>query len=209
MKIKLEENSMPEANTNTTPAAPATPAAGNAATEVVSKAAHDELAGRMGSTMQQNEALKKQIAELTAKDEAAKKAELEKNGEYQKIAEAEKEARAKAENERDEILAKSEVDKKRFDLGIAAKNAGITDVNDALALINVTELKEGDTIEKAVEKLKSEKPYLFANTSAPLPHGARPGTASMTRSELLKDLVFASKLKRERPAEYDRIMAAS
>jgi DNA-binding Lrp family transcriptional regulator len=198
------------ANTNATPAASATPAAGTAAPDVVSKAAHDELAGRFGSTLQQLNEAKQKLSELTAKEEAAAKAKLTEQGEFQKLAEVEKAARAKAEQERDELAKRYEADTKRFQLGIAAKNAGINDVNDALALIDVSslEMKDGKVsgIEDAIKKLTSEKPYLFGTAGAPRPHGDRAGGATLTKEALLKDYNLMVKLKTENPAEYERIM---
>lgn len=201
---------MPEANTNATAAAPATPAAGNAAPDVVSKAAHDELAGRYGSTLQQMNELKSRLAEFETKAESAKKAELEKNGEFQKLAETERSAREQAEKERDALKAQYEVDTKKYQLGLAAKSAGINDVNDAIQLIDISaiEIKDGkvDGIDKAVSKLKEEKPYLFTGARAPLPHGARPDGTQLTKADLTKDYVLAEKLYTENPAEYQRIM---
>jgi hypothetical protein len=199
---------MPDANTTTTPAAPATPAEGNAA--VVSKSAHDELAGRYGSTLQQLTEANKKLSELTAKEEAAAKAKLTEQGEYQKLAEVEKQARAKAEQERDELAKRYETDTKKFQLGIAAKNAGITDANDALALIDVStlEVKDGKItgIDEALGKLQKEKPYLFGVAGAPRPHGDRAGGVVLTKEALVKDYYLSEKLFNENPAEYHRIM---
>lgn len=204
---------MPEnANTNATPAAPATPAAGNAAPAeaVVSKSAHDELAGRLGSTMQKLDEATKRIAELTAKEDAAQKEQLAKNGEFQKLAETEAEARKRVEAERDALAAKYETDTKRFHLGIAAKNAGITDVNDALALIDVSKMavKDGkvEGLDEAIAKLQTDKPYLFGAPTAPMPHGNRPAGTQLTKADLTKDYALAEKIFNENPAEYNRIM---
>lgn len=206
---------MPEANTTPTPAAQATPAAGNAApaADVVSKAAHDELAGRYGSTLQELEAAKKQLADFNAKAEQAKKAELEQKGEFQKLAEAEKARADKAESDRKAIEAKYEADTKKFQLGIAAKSAGITDVNDALALIDIGQLtvKDGkiEGIEPAIEKLKSEKPYLFGASAAPRPHGDRADPGKLTRADLVKDTRAAQELYEKNPQLFRQIMGTA
>lgn len=203
---------MPDANTITTPAAPATPAVGAAApsAEVVSKAAHDELAGRYGSTLQELEAAKKQLADHDAKAELAKKAELEQRGEFQKLAEAEKARADKAEADRKALEAKYEADTKRFQLGIAAKNAGINDVNDALALIDIGQLavKDGkiDGVDQAIDKLKGEKPYLFAGQGGPRPHGDHAKGTLPTKAELVADGKLAQELFKRSPETFRSIM---
>ena len=146
----------------------------------------------------------------TAKTEAEKK-KLEDQGKFQEAGElaekraTEAEARAvKAENEKKDLLI-------NFKIGIEAKDQGINNIDDATKLIDLTKVTVNDDgtlvgVKEAIESLKKDKAYLFSEKKIGVHTDHAKGTGELERKDLLEDPVLATKIKKESPAEYNRIM---
>lgn len=161
----------------------------------------------------ENKALKDDLAKRDKEKADIEKKQLEDQGKWQEAAEL-AEKRATEAEEKATKAETSKIDKAReYEIGLEAKNQGINDIKDAIKLINIDDViaNEDGTfsgIKKAIEKLKTDKPYLFnSNGNSPGVHSDKPkGTNTMTREELLSDPIVATKLRAENPGEYDRII---
>lgn len=150
-------------------------------------------------------------SELRAIKEAQAKAqadEMAKRGEFEKLANerAAEVERLKAEKKAAEESAVRT--KQEADLRIAAKEAGIRDIEDAMRLVNAAEVKDYKAAEAAVAALKTAKPYLFADAKGPgvatPPVGGNGG--AKTKAEWLANPVALSRLSRENPGLYKQVM---
>jgi hypothetical protein len=153
-------------------------------------------------------------AELDKKEQEkteTEKKKLEEQGKYQEAAElAEKRAK-----EAEEKAVKAETDKKNkmveFEIGLEAKNQGITDVSDAARLIDLTKVIIDDNgsitgVKEVIETLKKDKPYLFGDNKLGVHTDHAKGAAEMSKEELLKDPIAMTTLRKENRAAYDKIM---
>jgi hypothetical protein len=152
-------------------------------------------------------------ATLTEKLAAEKKAADElalKNGEFEKLALAKAAEAEAARKELEQHKAGAAIEAKRFDVKFAAQEAGANDAADVLALIDLSKVTDAESVKVAIEALKTSKPYLFKgeqHTGVATAHAA--GKQPLTRAELLKSPVAASRMQRENPAQFNRIMSGS
>ena len=137
-----------DATKKTTDAAKTT--AADEAAAVVTRAEYDKIAGRLGSTLQEVDSLKKSLTDLTAQKDAEKTAELAEQGKWKEIAE-------KAKAEADSLKSASErvkVYEADLDALLNAEAEGI----DAEIVKPIVENKNVSYAERmaAVRKLKEK-----------------------------------------------------
>lgn len=160
----------------------------------------------------ENKALKEKITENENIKTEAEKKKLVDEGKWQEAAEL-AEKKSKEAEEKITLIEKSQNDKSReFEIAIEAKNQGINDIKDAVKLIDIKDITidEDGTftgIKEAIEKLKTDKPYLFdLNGNGVGVHSDKPKSGTVTtREELLADPIKATEFKLKHPAEFERI----
>jgi hypothetical protein len=156
---------------------------------------------------------KLKIAEENLKKfEEVKKTEAEKilaeQNEFKKLAELKAAEIETMKKEFEAEKQKAAEERTNYELMLEAKNLGMADPHDALALVNREILSSDDGIKKALEELRGKKPYLFAQAKAPGVHTDKVnGTATpMTKEQLVKDGRLAMKVYTEQPELYKKIM---
>jgi hypothetical protein len=161
----------------------------------------------------ENKLLKEQAAKIETEKVEADKKRLEQEGKWQEAAELSEKRAIEAEDKAKKSNEIHIVKMREYEIGMEAKNQGIADVKDAIKLIDNSNiiLNEDGTfsgMKEAVEKLKTDKAYLFVAENGSLGvHTQKPKGATMTtREELLADPIAATKLKQDNPAEFKRIL---
>ena len=176
--------------TQTTNAAHATNAAGDA-NAVVTRQQYDEIAGRLGSTLQQVESMRKQISDFTSKESLAEKAQLEKQGEYKTLLEK---ANAEIEAMKPKLVETEQL-KSAFDAALKAAAVGIEDVADAIIS------NQSLTYEERMQKIQTLKEKLGKGGNGTSAGGASAsgGKKTVTPEEFAKmSTLERAKMLRER-----------
>lgn len=163
-----------------------------------------------------NKVLKEQLSNFEKDKTEAEKKRLENEGKWQEAAELAEKKATEAEAKATKADALRIEKMQEFEIGIEAKNQGINDVNDAIKLINSSDIVINDDgtftgIKESIEKLKTEKPYLFSDensTNVGVHSDKAKGRTMTTREELLSDPIAATKLKKDNPAEFKRILGS-
>jgi hypothetical protein len=160
--------------------------------------------------VKQRDEAKKKARDLEAQQQEQERQKLENQKEFENLYQKEKDRAEKLQTELDDSKKTRERDRKVYELGLEAKAQGIADVRDAEALIDLETITVQDGkvmgVKEAVEKLKTDKPYLFGQKPVGT-DSSRPRPPDVTtREEILKSPMKLQKLKDENPAEYDRIV---
>ena len=154
------------------------------------------------------EAIEKKLAEYENK-----KLEEEKN--YLAISEKAKKEAEEARAKMTEIENKRVKERKEFSIGLEAKSQGINDIDDAIRLIDVSQIEVDENgnvvgVKEAIEKMKKDKPYLFSQENGGWkPETGKVNANAITKEELVKNGKLANDMYTNNRKEYNRIMGTN
>ena len=167
-----------------------------------------EWRGEFNNVIAQRDKLKSELRTIKDAQAKAAEAELKKRGEFEQLANARAAEVETLKAEKKAVEESAARIRQEADLKMAAKEAGIRDLEDAMRLVNAAEIKDYKTAEAAVAALKTSKPYLFADAKGPgvaVPPVGGAGGAK-TKEEWLKSPIALSRLSRENPGLYKQVM---
>ena len=161
------------------------------------------------SVIAQRDEVKAKLRTIEEANAKAQADEMAKRGEFEKLANERQAEVERLKAEKAEIEARADRSRRESDLRMAAKDAGVRDLEDIMRLVNTDDIKDFKSAEAAVSVLKTSKPYLFADATAPgiagIPIGGNGGARS--KAEWLSKPTELSALARSNPKLYAEIIA--